>query len=211
MQKNTYLGKFIVFEGLDGSGQTTQAAKLNEYFNASGKRLRLGFGGSHLTKEPTNNLIGGLIRGQLTGDWKTRPECLQLLFTADRAHHLEKEIVPLLEQGTNVISDRYFFTTIAYGAADGLDWDWLKTINSLFLLPDVSFFLKVSPAICLQRMKKSRFSLELFEREEFLEKAWRNFERLAKEFEGVYIIDGERPVDAIAKDIIKVVERELKA
>ncbi len=209
MEKNNYSGKFIIFEGLDGSGQSTQAAKLVEDLNKTPKKFELGRPEAHLTKEPTNNLIGGLIRGQLTGDWKTRPECLQLLFAADRAHHLEKEVIPILEKGGVVVSDRYFFSTIAYGSLEIPDWQWLKDINKHFLLPDISFFLKVSPTTCIKRIKGNRFEMELFEKEEALARVWQGYERLAKEFENIYLIDGEREIDEIFNDIKKIIHEKL--
>ncbi|KPJ56581.1 hypothetical protein AMJ49_04510 [Parcubacteria bacterium DG_74_2] len=196
MKKNPYPGKFIVFEGIDGSGQSTQADKLVYYLDKS-----------HLTKEPTNNLIGGLIRGQLTHNWQTKQECLQLLFAADRAHHLEKEIIPLLEKGITVVCDRYFFSTIAYGALEIKDWDWLIEINKQFLLPDLTFLLKVSPKICLGRIKKNRFSIELFEREKVLEKVWQNYEKLSKEFENIHIINGEQSPEKVFKQVKKIYEK----
>lgn len=209
MTKNNYLGKFIVFEGLDGSGQSTQAAKLVEYLNRHQKKLELGRPEAHLTKEPTNNLIGGLIRGQLTNNWKTGQECLQLLFAADRAHHLEKEVIPILEKGGVVVSDRYFFSTIAYGSLEIPDWQWLKDINKHFLLPDISFFLKVSPAVCIERIKGNRFEMELFEKEEALTKIWQGYERIVKEYENIYIVDGEREIDKIFEEIKKIVYEKL--
>lgn len=209
MTKNNYLGKFIVFEGLDGSGQSTQAAKLVEYLNRHQKKIELGRPEAHLTKEPTNNLIGGLIRGQLTNNWKTGQECLQLLFAADRAHHLEKEVIPILEKGGVVVSDRYFFSTIAYGSLEIPDWQWLKDINKHFLLPDISFFLKVSPTVCIERIKGNRFEMELFEKEEALARVWQGYERLSKEFEDVYLIDGEREIDEIFEEIKKIVYAKL--
>lgn len=109
MKNNTYPGKFIVFDGLDGSGQSTQAGKLVDFLNLPEQKLKFGHTGVQVTKEPTSSLIGGLIRSQLTHEWKSSQECLQLLFSADRAHHLEKEIIPLLERGVTVICDRYFF------------------------------------------------------------------------------------------------------
>ena len=205
MKKNIYLGKFIVFEGLDGSGQSTQASKLVDYLNRRTEKFELGRPEAHSTKEPTNNLIGGLIRGQLTNNWKTGPECLQLLFAADRAHHLEKEIMPILERGGIVVSDRYFFSTIAYGSLEIPDWQWLKDINKHFLLPNLTFFLKVSPKVCLQRIKHNRFEMELFEKEEALTKIWQGYERLAKEFKNTYIIDGERSVEEIFDEIKKII------
>lgn len=195
MQKNLYPGKFIVFEGIDGSGQSTQAAKLVDFLRGEGVK-------AHLTKEPTNNLIGGLIRAQLTHEWQTKQECLQLLFAADRAHHLEKEIIPLLEKGIWVVSDRYFFSTIVYGFLEIQDWEWLKEINKHFLLPDISFFLKVSPKVGLERIKKNRFEIELFEKEAMLTKVWQGYERLAKEVDKVYIIDGEKTTDEVLGEIV---------
>lgn len=210
MIKNHYLGKFVVFEGLDGSGQSTQAGKLVDFLNLPNQKLKFGHTGAHLTKEPTSSLIGGLIRSQLTHEWKSSPECLQLLFSADRIHHLEKEIIPLLERGVIVVCDRYFFSTIAYGSTDIKDRDWLLNLNKNFLFPDFTFLLKVSPKICIERISKTRYGFTLFEKEEILEKVWKNFEKLAKEFKNVYIIDGERPVEKIAENIKKIINQKLK-
>ncbi len=210
MLKNPYPGKFIVFEGLDGSGSTTQASKLRDWLNRAPKELVLGRSPrAHLTKEPTNNIIGGLIRGQLTGDWKTRPECLQLLFSADRSHHLEKEVLPLLKEGVTVISDRYFLSTIAYGATEIQDREWLIEINKPFILPDLTFLIKVSPKVCLERIRGDRFSVELFEKEEALTKVWRNYEELAQRFENIYIIDGEQPIEEIFEQVKSQVHSKL--
>jgi len=208
MIKNPYPGKFIVFDGLDGSGQSTQAGKLVDFLNLPEIKHKFGHTGVQITKEPTSSLIGGLIRSQLTHEWKSSQECLQLLFSADRAHHLEKEIIPLLERGVVVICDRYFFSTIAYGSLD-LDKDWLFNLNKNFLLPDVTFFLKVSSKICIERIQKSRYGITLFEKEETLGKVWDNFEGLSKDFEDVYIINGEGPVDRISEEIIKIVSNKL--
>ena len=202
MYKNQYTGKFIAFEGLDGAGSTTQAEKLTRYLKERGEKV-------HLTKEPTNNLIGGMIRGQLTKEWRTGPECLQLLFTADRAHHLEKEVIPLLKQGITVITDRYFFSSVAFGSLGIADREWLQKINDRFILPDITFMLNVSPRICLQRINESRFHLELFEEEENMEKIWRTYETLAQEFKDVYVINGEKTVEEVFTDITKVVNEFL--
>ena len=202
MYKNQYTGKFIAFEGLDGAGSTTQAEKLTRYLKERGEKV-------HLTKEPTNNLIGGMIRGQLTKEWRTGPECLQLLFTADRAHHMEKEVIPLLKQGITVITDRYFFSSVAFGSLGIADREWLQKINDRFILPDITFMLNVSPRICLQRINESRFHLELFEEEENMEKIWRTYETLAQEFKDVYVINGENTVEEVFTDITKVVNEFL--
>jgi len=211
MQRNFYPGKFIVFDGLDGSGQSTQAGKLVDFLNTSEEKFKLGHVGAHLTKEPTSSLIGGLIRSQLTHEWKSSHECLQLLFSADRAHHLEKEIIPILERGVIVVCDRYFFSTIAYGSLDIKDKKWLFDLNRNFLFPDLTFFLKISPKVCIERIQKTRYGITLFEKEELLTKIWENFEKLAKQFKSknVYIINGERPVDKIFEEVKNLVHSKL--
>ena len=84
-------GVFIAFEGLDGSGSSTQVDILVRNLNSLGIK-------SISTKEPTNNIVGGVIRGVLTKEWQTSPGGLQLLFAADRAHHLEHKILPNLKK-----------------------------------------------------------------------------------------------------------------
>ncbi len=190
-------GKFIVFEGLDGSGQSTQAERLGSFLKK--KKIK-----THITKEPTNNLIGGLIRGRLQGDWKSTPECLQLLFAADRAHHLEKEVTSFLEKGINVICDRYFFSSIAFGSLEIKDWNWLKEINKMFVVPDVVFYLKVSPDVCIKRISDTRFSFELFEKEEKLKAIEKSYNRLAKEYDFFRIIDGEKKIEEVSEEIISL-------
>jgi len=187
-------GKFIVFEGLDGSGQSTQVGRLASVLKKNKIKV-------HTTKEPTNNLIGGLIRGQLRGDWKSSPECLQLLFAADRAHHLEKEIEPYLKKGITVISDRYFFSTMAFGSLEISDRQWLKDINRRFPLPDIAFYLQVSPRNCIKRIKEDRFSFELFEKEKKLEEIEKDYKKIAKEYKSFEVIDGERQVEEITEEI----------
>ena len=195
---------FIVFDSLDGAGNSTQVGLLKNYLEKEKKKRVL------LTKEPTSSLIGGLIRSQLAHEWKSCSECLQLLFSADRAHHLEKEVIPFLKKGIFVISDRYFFSTIAYGNLEIKDWQWLKKINKKFLLPDLVFFLKVSPKICIERIKKNRFGISLFEKEKILAKVWKNYEKLAREFKNVYIVNGEREIKKVGQEIREIVEEKLK-
>lgn len=194
-------GKFIVIEGLDGSGASTQVGMLSEYLSSKGYKVLI-------TKEPTNNLIGGLIRGQLTHEWKSNPECLQLLFAADRSHHIEKEIIPALEKGFIVISDRYMYSSLAFGSID-CDIEWLKSINSKFLKPDVSIILNVPPEVSVDRIGRSRAGFELFEDRAKLEKVREVFDRLAKENHGIFVIDGTLPVNKVSMAIVREVQKVL--
>ena len=194
MLQNPYKGKFIVFEGLDGSGTTTQANLLFRYLKKQGKKV-------YLTGEPTRSLTGGLIEGQISGDWQSSPECLQLLFTADRAHHLEKGMIPLLKKGITVICTRYILSTLAYGSIDIKDSQWLMNLNKKFIWSDITFLLKVSPKTCIQRIKKERFHKELFEEEDKLKKVLKNYIKFAKKLENIYLIDGEKPIKEVGEEI----------
>ncbi len=193
------MGFFVVFEGLDGSGSSTQAQLLERYFKMKQRAVMS-------TKEPTNNLIGGLIRGQLTHEWKSSMECLQLLFAADRAHHLEKEIIPALRRNFVVISDRYKLSSIAYGSLEA-DIEWLREINKQFREPDLTILLKVSPDTCVKRMDK-RHIIELFEKRDKLTKVWEVYKTFASD--NVVIIDGERPIDDVFAEVIENVNEKLK-
>lgn len=203
MRKNPYPGKFVVFEGLDGSGKSTQVDLLLKFIRENKKKVSY-------TAEPTQYLIGGLIKSWLANDWKSTPECLQLLFAADRAHHLEKEIIPLLKKSVAVICDRYLFSTLAYGGLD-INMDWLSCINERFILPDMTLFIDVSPKICIERMKNERFSAELFEKEEKLKKVRDNFKKISKKFEKFYIIDGEKSIEDVFSQIKNIISPWLKS
>ncbi|MFH0987219.1 MAG: dTMP kinase [Candidatus Micrarchaeota archaeon] len=195
---------FIVFEGLDGSGQSTQSNALKDYL-IDEKKVDV-----MLTKEQTDGFIGGLIKAGLKHEWKTSPLGLQLLFVADRAHHLFAEIEPALDVGKIVISDRYIFSTLAFGAL-GADMDFLKMINSKFRKPDVTFILDTPPEVCLERIKRSRFQhLELFEKIEMMKKIRENYLSLKSYFPNVYIINGNRTKDEIHKEIVGIIEKHMK-
>ena len=149
--------KFIALEGIDGAGKTTQAASLNDYLvNEMGIECLL-------TAEPTKSKLGLYIRGNLM-DLKLNPYTMQLLFTADRAEHVSSEIIPALNSGMWVISDRYYFSTIAYAVLTGLSErqrDALLAVNRTFIQPDLTIFLDVDPR---KQLLGARGNLEAFER-----------------------------------------------
>lgn len=205
MKKNPYQGKFIVIEGIDGCGKSTQTGLLLDCLQHVHHRK------AHGTSEPTASLIGGIIRSQIAEDWKSSNECLQLLFSADRLYHLEKEVVPLLKKGVAVISDRYFFSTLAYGAATMGETDWLLRINDKIILPDIVFLLKISAKTGIERIHANRHGIKLFEKEKIVEKVARNYKQLAKQFRNItVIVDGEQTIEKVAKEIQNIlVKRNL--
>lgn len=191
---------FIAFEGLDGSGSTTQSRILAEKLEALGRAV-------HLTKEPTSGSpVGKLIREVLQHKWEASAEGLQLLFCADRAEHLKNDIEPALEGGQVVITDRYLLSTIAYGALGVADIEWLKQLNEKFRRPDVTFLFKLAPKICLERIAGRGSDFELFEKHEKLAAIWENYEKVAEDFENVHIIDANREIGEIAEEIWEVIK-----
>lgn len=152
-------GLFIVFEGGEGSGKTTQARLLSEALTSFGVE-------NTITREPGDTPLGADIRKILL-DRDRAPMTKMaeaLLFAADRAEHVENVIKPVLHAGGVVICDRYIASTIAYqGYANGLDRAVLWEINrwtSSWIDPDVTFFLDVDPVVGLERamrVKRTRF------------------------------------------------------
>ena len=192
-------GKFISIDGLDGAGLTTQATILRNWLINNGDD-------TILTKEPTDGLIGGLIKSSLRKEWKTSSLALQMLFAADRAHHLATEIEPALKRFKNVVSDRYILSTIAYGSID-IPQAILRQLNANFRKPHVTFILDTQPAVCIHRMERSRHHVELFEDEEKLQAIRKIYLSLKKVFPNTYVIDGNRSVEDIFKDIQKIVSK----
>lgn len=194
MIKNFFSGKFLVIEGIDGAGKSTQARLLFEFLKEKNKNV-------YLTSEPSDSEIGILIKKFLKGKEKISAKALQLLFCADRALHLEREVLPRLKRGAIVICDRYFFSTIAYGSLEIKDFKWLISLNKKFLLPDLTFLLKVSPKVAISRMKKERKFLSLFEKEKKLKAVNQNYLKLAKIFPKVVVIDGEKSIENVFSKI----------
>lgn len=193
-------GKFIVIEGLDGSGQTTQVKILNDFLLNKGNDVLT-------TKEPTlDSESGQEIRRLLKEHTEIDPLDFQKLFIEDRREHLNNKIIPALKEGKIVISDRYFFSTFAFGAAHGSNLDDLVELNSNFLYPDLVFLLEVSPKICVERIKKRGLPAEFFEKEQKLAKVWEVYKTFPERFQNIYLINGERNIEEIAKEIREIYE-----
>ena len=195
MQKNTYSGKFIVVEGLDGSGQSTQVQLLSDFLMQNGYSVVS-------TKEPTKDSEAGKkIRQVLDKNTEVAPMYLQELFIQDRREHLDNLIIPALRDGKMVISDRYFFSTFAFGASSGVNLEELIELNQDFLMPDLTFILGVSPEVCIERMGKRGEPQTLFEEKEKLARVWEIYKIMPNRFENVYIIDGEKPIEEVRQNI----------
>ena len=183
----------IVFEGIDGSGQTTQSKLLADYLISKNYKV-------FLTKEPTNNEIGKLIRKILNKEIEFDNLGLQLLMMADRAYHI-KEIRNYLKNNYIVICDRFWFSTVAYGAEDEKMFKLLFKINSIFFgFPNFLIILDVDPEIALKRKEAK----EIFENVEKLKKVRENYlkiEKIAKKYTNVFLIDSSKPIEEVQEEI----------
>jgi len=194
---------FIAFEGLDGSGSSTQSRLLSEKLEANGHATLL-------TKEPTGDSpIGKMIREILQHKWDCSPEGLQLLFSADRAEHLKNQIEPALKSGQIVITDRYFFSTIAYGALAVDDVGWLKSLSKHFRVPDITFLFRLDPETCIERIQGRGSEFELFEKTEKLEKIWENYAKIADDYPHFHLIDASKSIEEISEEIWALISEKL--
>lgn len=203
MLKNTHPGKFIVIEGLDGSGKSAQVDLAIEYLKQKGKDIVV-------TREPTvESESGRKIKQALKKEIVVEPLELQGLYVQDRKEHLENKVIPALKEGKFVVSSRYAFSTFSYGHSDGLDVDLLVKMNDNFLLPDLTIVVDVSPESCVQRIESRGEQKELFEQKEKLTKVNEIYKKIPVMFENVVAVDGERPIPEVFEEIKKIINNKL--
>jgi dTMP kinase len=201
-------GRFIVLEGLDGAGTTTQARLL-------GARLRSAGGSAHVTAEPSGGPVGALLRQVLQGRVNGGagdgfdPHALALLFAADRLDHLAAEVLPRLAAGEDVVSDRYTLSSLAYQSLTTRNAAWVATINGRARAPDLTLFLRVRPGLALGRRRGAGTTPELYEVAAFQRRVARSYERavvaLRAGGQRIEILDGERPVEDVAEAVARSV------
>ena len=156
-------GKFIVFEGLDGSGKTTQIKRLGAYFAEEGIRCIV-------TKEPTDGPIGVLVRNVLRGITPLSTESLALLFAADRAEHVTRQIRHALESGTHVLCDRFVYSNMAYQGMK-IPLNTIAAYNErFFTAPDLTLFIDTDPKECARRITANRQTREIYDDEKLAQK-----------------------------------------
>jgi len=192
-------GAFVVLEGGDGSGKTTQARSLCSAL--SHKRYKV-----YSTAEPSKSIPGRLIRQRILHGKKTSPEVEALLFAADRFLHLESEILPALGEGKIVVCDRYMYASFAYQGAQGLDSHWLREINRFAAKPDLALYLDVPAEIGMSRIKRKKSVLERLElqrrvRDEYL--------RLVEAGE-LKLVDSSQSFIKVSQEILELVTHKIR-
>lgn len=203
-------GRLLVLEGVDGAGTTTQARLLGERLRAEGGKV-------HVTAEPSGGPVGTLVRQVLArriagkGGGPFDPAALALLFAADRLDHHAVEIAPKLAEGVDVVSDRYALSSLAYqGLATG-DMAWVEGLNVRAPPADVTLFLRARSEVALRRRRAASLDREIFEVSTFQRRVAGSYERaiarLRAAGQEVVEIDGEAPVEVVARVVWDAVRR----
>jgi dTMP kinase len=194
-------GLFIVFEGIDGSGKDTHIKLLSEELRQQGHSVLE-------TAEPSGNEVGALLRRYQRKSGKRLPaETEALLYTADRYEHVRNIVEPALKKGQIVLSNRYFYSTLAYQGAMGVDLDWIREMNRFAPKPDAAILLDILPEFSLQRLKRRK---TVFEQLENLRKVREIYVRLVKGGELVRV-DADRPKRVVQAELLAVVQELLKS
>lgn len=202
----TNKGRFIVFEGIDGAGKSTQIQLLKESLQAEGRRV-------YCTAEPTESVSGGLLRDALGGVSKRTTCELAAMFVLDRIFHNVNPvhgIEKMLAEGIDVICDRYYYSSLAYQGSD-TDFTWVRDMNlncPEIRKPDVCIFLDLTPEQSMARIEGGRVTKEIYETDEKLTRVrnqfYRVFEEL-KERDRIEIVDASRSIEEIHQEIVGLI------
>lgn len=206
-------GRFVVLEGIDGSGTTTQVARLADRLRGQGVLVRS-------TREPSDGPIGVLVRQVLTGrvvvpggrapGWAT----MALLFAADRMDHVESEIEPFVAQGGIVLSDRYDASSLAYqsvssGAEAKEAVQWIRTLNRYVRRPDLTIVLDIAPEVAAERCKQRGDVAQLYDQNEVQRALAAFYRELARHMpnDRILVVDASGSVDDVHARVWKAFER----
>lgn len=199
MSMTTQIAPFIVIEGLDGAGGTTQCRLLQSWLEQQNRPVVL-------TNEPTDLPIGQFIRDVLQDPHsKVDDASLAYLFGADRQNHIQQRVQPALESGTTVISDRYYHSSLAYQSLS-LDFDFVAQINSNFPRPNVTFFLLLEPEVSFNRVCERGLPADRFETLDKLRSIAQSYQRVIEystdQGEHIVCLDATQSIEEIHEQIL---------
>lgn len=196
---------FIVLEGIDGSGTTTQLDRVVRHLASRGRPALA-------TREPSVGPIGRLLRELLRGEHRHADgspvdgRAMALLFASDRRDHLAREIEPALAAGTDVVSDRYLLSSLAYQAVEA-DRRWVRQLSEGVRQPDVTILLDVPVAVAAERRRRAGRSVERYEDDVILERVASVYRELARSEPRVEVVDGTLEPDGVTHAITEAVDR----
>lgn len=206
MQEKREKGLFIVFEGIDGSGKSTQIPAIAKYILEKSKYNHV-----LITREPYKSReIREILRQDSDPYAKARK--LAELFVQDRKEHVDEIILPALEKGLYVISDRYKYSTIAYQSAQGIPLEELIEMHKGMPVPDLVLVFDVPVNIAKERMSRDSRNEHKFESNtEFQEKLRQKYLELPKILPGenIIIINGEKSKECVEKELIGILDKEI--
>ena len=201
-------GKFIVFEGIDGAGKTTQINLLANYLREQGRAV-------YCTAEPTETVSGGLLRDALSGVTHRTVCEMAAMFVFDRINHNVNPvngIQKMLADGFDVICDRYYYSSLAYQGS-GTDPEWVGNMNlncPEIMRPDVCIFLDLTPEQSMARINRGRATQEIYENEEKLTQVRNQFYRVfdqLRERDNIQVVDAYRSVEDIHQEIVTLINQ----
>jgi len=201
---------FIVFEGIDGAGSSTQAQMLHNYFTQISQK-------SVISPEPSSGKIGQLLRQYLAGEncftnQDLFDQQMAYLFAADRHYHLYNNldgVYKLIAENIHVISTRYYFSSLAYNGKTTQDYDFVKTLNQKFPLPDLVIYLDLPVDLALKRMC-DRPSKEIYETKDKLTKVQQRFNEIFSDYQGTMLkIDASQNQETIHQQITNFINENI--
>ncbi len=191
-------GKLIVIEGIDGSGKSTCAKNLAEILNSINIKTIYTF-------EPTHSHYGAKLREGMLSEYLDAEEEL-LLFVKDRKEHIEYMIKPALEEGYFIILDRYFYSSIAYQGAKGIDINRIINMHKDFIIkPDIVFIFHLPIDIALNRIISKRGIADRFENETYLKKVDKIFHSFNEPF--IHHIDTDKDIKIVDEELFNILEK----
>ena len=200
-------GRFIVFEGIDGAGKSTQIELLASHLQSQGRRV-------YRTAEPTESVTGGLLRDAL-GGVSRRTACeMAALFVLDRIFHNVNPvngIEKMLADGVDVICDRYYYSSLAYQGSL-TDPEWVKDMNLScpeIRRPDICIFLDLTPEQSMERISRGRVTKEIYETEEQLTRVRNRFLSVIDSLstrDNIQTVNAARPIEDIHAEIRRIVD-----
>ena len=188
-------GRFIVLEGIDGAGTTSQTERLLVWLASHGQHV-------HRTAEPSGGPIGRLIRSFLSAAaTPLDPRAMALLFAADRRDHLQREIEPLLEKGVIVLCDRYVLSSLAYQTVAGVPHAVVTQANAEIRRPDLTLFFSLPVSVAAQRRFERASTVEIYDADSVQQRVAAAYEREARALqaagESIVFIDASRTRDEV--------------
>ena len=200
-------GRFIVFEGIDGAGKSTQIQLLANYLREQGRTV-------YCTAEPTESVSGGMLRDALGGVSKRTTCEMAALFVLDRIFHNVNPvngIEKMLADGVDVICDRYYYSSLAYQGSL-IDGNWVQDMNlncPEIRIPDLCVFLDLTPQQSMARISKGRVTTEIYETEAQLTKVRNRFLTVLeglKERDNIRIVNAAGSIEEIHGDVRRIVD-----